>query len=210
MKLRTRIFTGLIFTTLLLTVSPLEQNVFTGFTSLLVEGYGNVGHHLFRQYIYSLPDIQKTIVKKALILFSYSLQFVIMKSTLFIVSSHFAEDFVSDLILKHSNMSCRILTVTEYIGEYLVVNSLSMLGVTISIRKLFYGRYYSWNHDKISFIVFMLIFVVAVLHFIYQLSFCGDLCDRMMVNSLSNMAIRIRPYPNAVGCYFPLVESCGL
>ena len=150
-----------------------------------------------------------TFIPKALLLVSYGLQTVSIKATLFIASGHFAENWVSKFVLEHPNITCRIITVTEYFGEVLVFISLSLLGAAMSIRKHFPGRYYSWNHAQIWQITVMIILLVVVLHLIFQLAVCKDMCNVLSVNGLSNVAIKIKPNPTDGHCFLPLLEICG-
>ena len=209
MQYRIKVCTAIFFVTLLYTLSPITNNAYTGVILVMVTGCGTVGHYVFRDYIYSLPEIQMTITTKALLMFLYGLQAVYLRGALFMASCHFAESLVSKWILWHPVIICNILTFTRYFGELIAVAALIILQAAMSIRKFNPGIYYSCNNDLMWLVIVMVILAIVTVHFIVHLSVCGSLCQVNWFNALSKISLGIKPLPMTPNCYFPLVEVSG-
>ena len=154
---------------------------------------GEIGNFLFRDYLQSLPDVQKMVITTSLIRLTYRMQYLIA----IILSTNslhrFAPNFVVDSLLSYPGPICFVLSTANYVALVPISILVMVLTMSRSIKRHFPLIYNTLNHDRISFCVLIFIYFVSSCTFVSQFIVCGNSCQRTL---LVNFFLEVLSYSN--------------
>ena len=181
----------LVLSTLLLAISP-DNSLIYYLALVLMALVGSCGHVVFRCFVCHRPDIEKTIVCRMLVMFSYGIHFSFMCT---IVSESFnilAPSWTVEIIEAHPDLTCGLFSLPIFGRNSLTFVGLLIFSVKI-LRHQFRGEYLEGNHTKLSKLIYFTFSIIIVIPYMVQLLVCQSFCHGMgfkrdMKNTFGNHA----------------------
>ena len=137
---------------------------------------GEIGHFLFRNYLQSIPEVQRMVITSTLILLTYGMQII----TLIIICTNsvhlLAPNFVTVTLVTYPDEICFVLSLGDYLGT-LPLSLLSIvLALARTLKKLSPLIYNTMNHDLIFLCLKVLVPIISLLTFACQMLVCQHSC----------------------------------
>ena len=168
---------------ILLFSSP-AAGLYSGIILGIVNIFGVLGHLLFRDYLHSRPDVQKTIMNSILLMLSYGLQNVSIKMTFLTVSSR---SFSIEDLKNNGLVVCNLIGMSEYVAEYLFLFAFSSFTIVRNWRRFLPSTYFMFDHNTIIKIMLFIFFLTGAVHLAVQLITSGNVCNAQSANYIVNM-----------------------
>ena len=164
----------LVLTTLLLVIS--SENSILYFSALAIMAIiGSCGHVVFRCFACDRPDIEKTIVCRILVMFSYGIQLSVLCTIVTESFNILAPTWTVKKIEAHPDLTCGLFSLPIF-GR----NSLTFVGLLIFSVKIlqhqFSGEYLEGNDSKLSKLIYFTFSIIIVIPYMVQLLVCQSFC----------------------------------
>ena len=169
-----------------------QRNPFYLMLFSLMTLVGSIGHSVLRKYILNLPDIEKTLVNRLLVVISYGVQFLTLKKCATEILDILLPVWTRQMIENYPKFSCFVFSVPMF-----AFGCLQLLGTLVAfvmtLRNSFPAAYLEANHvilrQRFFFVLAGLISIPYIVQLVACKSFCNEsLFRKLMVNTFRNIS----------------------
>ena len=170
---------------MLLLTAPL-MGLYSTIIFTTVNIFGMVGHYLFRDYLYTRPDMEKTAMNMILLMLSYGLQNLSTKITVLLVLTCSLDHKV---FLDNGLTVCNLTGLSEYFTEYIFLYAFSCFTIIRNWRRFWPSHYIMVDHSLVVKVMVIICLLIGLTHLAVQIGISGNVCDARSVNYIFNQSV---------------------